>query len=102
MTQPKDRVIVRLCDGHPAATRKEVAKFKNVSKREAIRLLAAAQITLWGTTSMWDCELWMPDAQAGGGWRPFGPRGKARVKAEVERLAALWHPMDELHRTAGE
>jgi len=83
------RIEVRLCDGHPGASRKEVARFKNVKVDEAMRLLAASQLMLFGTTSMWRCEL-----RKDGRWVPFGPSGKSLVRAEHERLSKLWHPLD--------
>lgn len=90
-----DRIEVRLVDNHPAASRREVARFKNVKRAEAMRLLASAQLCLYGTTSMWRYDLRTPD-----GWKPFGPRGQAAVKVELDRLAALWHPLDDLKREA--
>lgn len=92
-----DRYIeVRLVNNHPAASRREVARFKNVKKPEAIKLLAASQVTLFGTTSMWQCQL-----RTESGWQPFGKQGQAQVKAEYDRLTKLWHPMDEWRRGTG-
>lgn len=85
------RVQVRLVDAHPAASRREVASFKNVKTPEAIRLLAGAQILLWGTTSMWRCEV-----KTTNGWRPIGPQNEAWIKEEVQKLSKLWHPMNDL------
>lgn len=82
MSYKTERVEVRLVDAHPGASRKEVARFKNVKREEAIKLLAASQLVLLHTTSMWRCELRTPS-----GWRPFGPRGQSRVKAAFEQLS---------------
>lgn len=92
-----DRIEVRLVDNHPGAERREVARFKNVRREEGIRLLAGAQILLAGTTSMWRYDLRTRD-----GWKPFGPSGQEAVRAEFDRLADRWHPLDDLRRPRAE
>lgn len=94
MTNPTSRIEVRLVDNHPAASRKEVARFKNVKKDEAIRLLAAAQIILHGTTSMWRCDLRKDEK-----WHPFGKNGDSLVKVQVLELGSKWHPLDFLSQS---
>lgn len=93
------RIEVRLVNSHPGASpgMREVAHFKNVRREDAIRCLAAAQIALFGRTSMFRYEL-----RHNGRWERFGPNGEKRVRAEVNRLANLWHPLDDLRRTPQE
>lgn len=85
------RVDIRLINRHPAASYKEIAIFKKVKPQEGIRLLAACQVVLVGFTSMYGYEL-MYD----GHWRKFGPRAEQKVREEVNRLSALWSPLDDL------
>ena len=85
------RLEVRLVNNHPAASVREVAHFRNIRRSKAIRCLAAAQIALQGETSMWRCEV-----RHEGRWVEFGSKSNRAVRNEVQRLATLWNPLDDL------
>lgn len=88
------RVEVRLVDAHPAASRKEVARFKAVRREEAIKLLAAAQVILHGTSSLWRYELRTPD-----GWKKFGPKSVEQVRSQVNWYYVHIYPLAEIGET---